>query len=617
MMRLVAFLTALLLPLAAFAQGAVQQSGPVTSGHIATWTQDHVVQDGGPSPTAAPVSASQPVSVLNFAADPTGIADSTVNVQNAINAMCSAGGTLVFPPGVYKIHDINIGAACGAIHVVGFGKGGTTAADTGIAQGPNSTVLNCSAMTDHCIQWGANSATPAANRSVGGSVEHLSTYNSGGSGVVFRMHQQVGARVTDIWMAAPPHALEFYGNENTYIDWVDIRNASADPAVEVWGNLAGKAASGAACTLGDCSTRQDLTVFKSVNGYGAAAGFLYVHDQTFGTDGSFATWEGGLYGIKVRCAAGQANLGGCPQQLRWFDFENEYGTLPLDLQDFTFFMCSHCYFAGIAAGGSTHVGVASLANYTATAGGGGGFYLDNSTVYGANGSCLLLGVTDVHLDHNAVYGCNLSGNALGTNDAAVELNDAGGAVGSNDIISNNNFCSSLGGGGTANELGVLIGANSSRVALTSNSYFACIQNKKNNSSSPATVVEANAFPPPSFGSLSGISGCGSTCTVAAYSANQLGGSILLTPGGTGIAATGSFTLNFSGGSSTQNMPEPLYPQALCWFMLQQGGTGSWVSNATAAVTTPATTSLGVTWSNGSTVLTSGSGYFIDYRCGGY
>ena len=534
-------------------------------------------------------------------------------------SVCSTGGTLVFPTGTYKLHDINIAATCGAVHIVGFGKGGTAAADPGVAQGPNATVLNCSAMTDHCIQWGANSATPAAKRSVGGSVDKLSTYNSAGVGVVFRFHQQYGARVGDVWMASPPHALEFYGNQNTTIESLDIRNPTADPAIEVWGNLAGTAASGAACTLGDCSTRQDITVFKNVNGYssGTAVGFIYAHDQTFGTNGSFTTWENGGYAIKTRCAAGQANIGYCPQQLRWFDLENEFGTLPLDLQDFTTFMCSHCYFAGISGGGSAHVGTASLVNYSPAGGAGGGFYLDNSTVFGANGSCLLLGVADVHLDHNAIFGCNLSNNALGTNDAAIEFNDTPSTAGSDHVISNNDFCDYLGSGGFPNEVGVLIGTNTTRASLSNNTYFACTKNKVNNATSAGTIYEINPNPPPSFGSISNITGCGSTCTVTSFNGNQLGGNIVMTPGGTGIAATGSFTMNFSGGSATTNLPESLYPQALCWFMLHQGGTGTWASSATAAISTPAATSAGVTWNNGATVPTAGSTYFIDYRCSGF
>jgi len=42
------------------------------------------------------------VSVLDFGADPTGVADSTAAIQNAINAMTTAGGTVFFPPGTYK-----------------------------------------------------------------------------------------------------------------------------------------------------------------------------------------------------------------------------------------------------------------------------------------------------------------------------------------------------------------------------------------------------------------------------------------------------------------------------------------------------------------------------------
>src|SRR5258708_4336307 len=42
-------------------------------------------------------------SVLDFGADPTGVADSTTAINNAIAAMPAIGGTLYFPAGTYKV----------------------------------------------------------------------------------------------------------------------------------------------------------------------------------------------------------------------------------------------------------------------------------------------------------------------------------------------------------------------------------------------------------------------------------------------------------------------------------------------------------------------------------
>lgn len=540
--------------------------------------------------------------VRDFGADPSGATDSTTAVQLAVNAICAAGGIVQFPAGTFKIHDITA-ATCNGIHFIGSGKGGTPLGDGGVQIGETATVLDCSAMSDHCIQIGPNSATPSATRYVGGSIENLSTYNAGGSGVVFRIHQQFAGHIARVWMETPPHSLEFYGNENVDTSWVDIRNNTADPAIEVWGDLNGKASNGTACVLGDCSTRQDITTFNHINGYGPNAYLFYVHDQTFGTNGSFGTWEGGLGGFKVRCAPGKPNLGYCPQQFHWFDFENEYGTLPLDLQDFSVFSCETCYFAGIGGGGSAHVGVATLTNYSQSGGGGGSFILKDTTVYGANGSCLVLSVTDVELLGDKIFGCNLANNPIGQNDAAVEF--AG--TSHENIITGNKFCNFIGAGGFPNEIGLLFGGGTYRMSLANNSYYFCQQNLYNAATQGYSIYETNANPAPPFGSTQTPAGCGSGCTVTTGNGNQLGGSLLITAG-SGAGSSGSFTINFT---------QPLYPTAICAFTLHNGGTGTWQAGATAQVETPTSSQVAVSWDNNGVALTAGGGYFIDYRCSGY
>jgi hypothetical protein len=547
----------------------------------------------------------QPPNVLVWGADKTGAADSTAAVQNTGNYVCTLanGGTVYFPPGRFLMHDVTF--SCNSMHIVGSGKGGTpSTTDGGVTSGVGATVIDCSAMTDHCIQLGPNSGTPAANRFVGGSIERLSTYNSAGTGVVFRIHQQFGGHVRDVWMETPPKAMEFYGNEEPSVDWVDLRNVQSDPAIEVWGNLAGKTAAGLPCNLGDCSTRQDLVYFNHVVGYGPNAGFIYAHDQTYGTNGSYSAYEGGLYGIKVRCAAGQPSISYCPQHFRWFDFESEFGTIPLDLQDFTYFECSHCYFAGISGGGSPHVITATLVNYAQGGGGGGGFYLDNAVVFGSNGSCVLLGVTDVHLDHNSFTGCNLSGNPLGTNDANVEFQSGS----NNNAISSNNFCTAIGAGfNGANTVGLLFDAGSYRMNLSNNTYFGCAQNQLNNAGLPnnGTIYEVNPNPNPPFGTISGVTGCGSGCTVAGVNGNELGGIISI------VAGAGSG----SGGSFTLSLPQPLYPQANCAFFPQNGASG-WQFGA-SAFTAPTASSVIVNWSNNGINLVPLGTYLMDFSCKGF
>jgi hypothetical protein len=59
-----------------------------------------------------------PVNVLDFGADPTGATDSTTEIDNAINALPSSGGIVMFPPGTYKCNiDISKSDVC----LIGYG----------------------------------------------------------------------------------------------------------------------------------------------------------------------------------------------------------------------------------------------------------------------------------------------------------------------------------------------------------------------------------------------------------------------------------------------------------------------------------------------------------------
>ena len=63
-----------------------------------------------PGPTGSTGPTAGWVSVLTYGADNTGTVDSSVAINNAINSLPVTGGTIVFPPGVYKITStINIG----------------------------------------------------------------------------------------------------------------------------------------------------------------------------------------------------------------------------------------------------------------------------------------------------------------------------------------------------------------------------------------------------------------------------------------------------------------------------------------------------------------------------
>ena len=62
------------------------------------------------------------VSVLDFGADPTGVADSTTAIQNAWNALKTTGGTLLFPSGTYNFYlDISGTSFTNVVNFVGEG----------------------------------------------------------------------------------------------------------------------------------------------------------------------------------------------------------------------------------------------------------------------------------------------------------------------------------------------------------------------------------------------------------------------------------------------------------------------------------------------------------------
>jgi len=97
MIRELSFIVALVAPLAAWAQGAVQQTGPVTPGHAAVWAQDHLVKDGG-------VPSGIPPSVITSGADPNGVTDSGPAFQQAYNVNAPTGICVHVPAGTYLIN---------------------------------------------------------------------------------------------------------------------------------------------------------------------------------------------------------------------------------------------------------------------------------------------------------------------------------------------------------------------------------------------------------------------------------------------------------------------------------------------------------------------------------
>lgn len=413
---------------------------------------------------------------------PDGTTDDSACVQRMVDALCNVGGhrgggLVLLGPGHWKFHDITV--RCDGVHIKGAGIGNDS-----MASNAQSTSVDCREMTDHCIQFIPN-GFPSRYRMRGGSVEGIRFVVSGKSGRVLDFLQVEDGYARDISIWDPFDGIRLYG-VNTF-NLAHIRQWGAKGTqYEIMGDLSGKASNGGACTLGDCSTRTDWVVLRDL--YSTAfpsSDFVYIHDQAFTIEGNAIANENGRSGLKVRCAAGKPNLSYCPQQIIMTAFTVEYPVAPVDLSDFTWFRCVSCYMAG-AGRRTVHVLQAQLTNYSqGKDGAGGGVTLSDSQIYGAAGSCVYSGVTDVTIAGSQIYGCNMRNVAA----AGIEF-----ARGAQHHITDTTFCKSIGVAPTA-MTGILVDRDASQIAVTAPMYYGCTAGLVNNSASARTVTTVNAQGP--------------------------------------------------------------------------------------------------------------------------
>ncbi len=255
---------------------------------------------------------------------------------------------------------------------------------------------------------------------------------------------------------------------------------------EIMGDLSGKASTGKACTLGDCSTRTDWVFLEDLYSTAfSSSEFIYIHDQAFTIEGNRLANENGETGLKVTCASGKPNFSYCPQYIIMTAFTIEYATAPVDLSDFTWFRCFSCYLAG-AGRPTNHVLKAQLLNYAqGKDGAGGGVTLTDTQIYGAGKSCVYSEVTDVTISGSQIYGCNIANMAA----AGVEF-----AGGTQHHVSGTAFCKSIGVAPTPMS-GILVDKAASQIAITAPMYYGCTLGLVNNSTYPKTVTTVNAQGP--------------------------------------------------------------------------------------------------------------------------
>jgi len=416
------------------------------------------------------------------AEQPDGKTDNSVCIQSMVDGACRAsshrgGGLVLLWPGHWNFHDITI--HCDGVHIKGSGSGNDS-----MASNAQSTSVDCSAMTDHCIQF-IPPKFPAQYRMRGGSVEGIRFFNSRNSGRILDFVQVEDGYARDISMWEPASGIRLYGVATFSL--THIREWGARGAqYEIMGDLSGKASDGGVCTLGDCSTRTDWVFLEDLYSTASSSSeFVYIHDQAFTIEGNRLANENGKTGLKVTCAPGRQNLSYCPQHVIMTAFTVEYAIAPVDLSDFTWFRCVSCYLAG-AGRPTNHVLKAQLMNYAqGKDGAGGGVTLTDTQIYGAGRSCVYSDVTDVTISGSQIYGCNIANMAA----AGVEF-----AGGTQHHVSGTTFCKSIGVAPTAMS-GILVDRAASQIAITAPMYYGCTLGLVNNSTFPKTVTTVNAQGP--------------------------------------------------------------------------------------------------------------------------
>ena len=412
---------------------------------------------------------------------PDGTTDNSACVQSMVDAACHAGnhrgGGLVFLwPGHWRFHDITV--HCDGVHIKGAGVGNDS-----LATNAQSTAVDCSAMTNHCIQF-VPAHFPAQFKIRGGSVEGIRFYNHGGIGTVLDFNQVANGYVRDVTMWEPPNGIRIFGSYG-----ISLRDIQQDgvrgTAYEITGDDTGRRSNGDHCTLGDCSIRTDWVIMDNLTGSGSSTNtFIYIHDMAFTIYGHAVQQENGGAGIKVRCAPGRPDISWCPQQILMNGFNVEYAIAPVDLQDFTYFRCVTCYLAGNSVETKSVV-LATLQNYTQQGGGGGGLTIVDSEIYGANDSCVWLDVTDTTIIGTQINGCN------GRNADAAGVEYHGGTQ---HHISDTTLCTLIGANVRAMS-GILVDRGASKIAITAPMYYGCTSGLVNHSASSETVTTLNAQGP--------------------------------------------------------------------------------------------------------------------------
>lgn len=119
------------------------------------------------------------VSILDHGGSGNDLDDNTAAMNAALAALDATGGTLFFPPGIYRFATTP-NAVPGGVTLLGTGIGWNAPWDAGAGGAPHrASVLKASAAMTDLIVLGSNSASSAPAGGAGASIRSLSVYGAG------------------------------------------------------------------------------------------------------------------------------------------------------------------------------------------------------------------------------------------------------------------------------------------------------------------------------------------------------------------------------------------------------------------------------------------------------